>query len=560
LGIDIEFRPFRYSQVGIFLSVVVLGGVLALLSGCTDQDIRSAPMTQSPMNQELPSSQLNSEGGVVTFLWSDITTLDPHLVQDVRSAQIVLEIFNGLVAYGSDMSIRPELAASWEIGGGGTEYIFSLKDGVTFHDGRVLTAHDIKMSIERATDPVLQSPTALTYLDDIVGVREKIRGDQLHVMGVEVVDERRIKFTLDQPKPYFLGKLTNPVAAVVDTANSPLEDLSVPLESLNGTGPFKLAEWVPEQYIRLIRNQYYINDGPFIDEAVYVFDGDGMAMYENNEIDIMELSAGRIKMMGENENALQGEMVVGEPAFQVAYIGFSTGQPPFNSLHLRRALFHAVDTEHIATRIKQRTVVAAHRILPPGFPAHNDDLSGLGYDLELAKEFLEKSGYLGSSKDVPHVVMTLPGTDGKLLESFRFIIDTWEQELGVKVKVQQTEWQVYLDDLNNRSLQIFGGISWNADYVDPHNFLDTLFHSDSPMNHSAYQNTDLDAILEKARVEQDPELRLDLYQQAEVIILEESPIIPLWFPLEGGFLVKPRIQGYFVPRIPMQILRYVWVE
>ena len=107
---------------------------------------------------------------------------------------------------------------------------------------------------------------------------------------------------------------------------------------------------------------------------------------------------------------------------------------------------------------------------------------------------------------------------------------------------------------------MFGGLSWNADYVDPHNFLDTLFHSESAMNHSAYQNTDLDLMLEKARVEQAPALRLDLYKQAEMTILEDAPIIPLWFPLEGGFLVKPRIRGYFVPPMPMQILRHIWIQ
>ena len=531
--------------------MIALGILWACLVGCADQDTTSSLL-------EIP--QVNQEGGSVTFLWSDITTLDPHLVQDARSAQVTLEIFNGLVAYRNDMSIMPELALSWEIRAGGAEYIFSIRDGVTFHDGRPLTAQDVKDSIERATDPALRSPTASIYLDDIVGVREKILGEQLYVTGVEVVDERRVKFTLDQPKPYFLGKMTNPVAAVVDTLDIALDELRRPLQSFNGTGPFMLAEWLPEEYILLSRNQDYIKDGPFIDRAMYVFDGDGMAMYENNEIDIMELSSGRIKSMRENENPLQAEMIVGEPAFQVAYIGFNVLAPPFDNAHFRRALFYSVNKGYIETEIQQGTVVAAHRILPPGFPAHSEDVSGLQYAPDLAKELLERSGYGEGRKDFPPMVMTLPGTNGILQESFRFITDTWKQDLGITIKVRQTEWQVYLDDLNRRSLQMFGGLSWNADYVDPHNFLDTLFHSESSMNHSGYQNADLDVMLEKARVEQTPALRLALYQQAEMTILEDAPIIPLWFPLEGGFLVKPRIRGYFVPPMPMQILRYIWIE
>ena len=540
-----------FNGASIYVYLIALGVLWVSLVGCRDQDAAS---------DLLPPPQVKQEGGAVTFLWSDITTLDPHLVQDARSAQVTLEIFNGLVAYRNDMSIMPELASGWEMRAGGTEYIFSIKDGVTFHDGRPLTAQDVKRSIERATDPALRSPTASIYLDDILGVRKKILGDQSHVAGVEVVDEHRVKFTLDQPKPYFLGKMTSPVAAVVDTFGIVPDELRKPLQSFNGTGPFMLTEWLPEEHIILTRNQDYIEDGPFIDQAMYVFDGDGMAMYENNEIDIMELSPGRIKIMRDHEDPLRVEMVVGEPAFQFAYIGFNVLAPPFDDAYLRRALFYSVNKRYIETEVKQGTVVAAQRILPPGFPAHNEDVRGLQYDPDLARKLLGKSQYGEGLKDFPMMIMTLPGTNGALQESFRVITDTWKQDLGITIKVRQTEWPVYLNDLNSRSLQMFGGLSWNADYIDPHNFLDTLFHSESSMNHTAYHNADVDLVLEEARVEEDSTLRLALYQQAETAILEDAPIIPLWFPLEGGFLVKPRIQGYFVPVMPMQILRYIWIQ
>jgi len=557
LGLIIGVRSFLYRQGRVFLIVAGLGILWTLLSACTHQEIPSDSSETLETYVGSSVSQGRPEGGSLTFLWADITTLDPHLVQDSRSAQIVLEIFSGLVAYGKDMTIVPELALSWEISGDGTQYTFLLQDGITFHDGRALTANDVKLSIERATDPALQSPTAATYLDDIVGVREKILGHEPYVAGVDVIGEQAIKFTLDEPKPYFLGKMTNPVAAIVDTSQS---ESSKPLQVLNGTGPFMVDEWLQHESMRLMGNDNYINDGPFIDEVVYVFDGDGMGMYENNEIDIMELSAGRVKTMRDDNSPLQEEMVVGQPAFQVAYIGVNVMAPPFDNSDLRRALFYAVDKEHIAAEIRDSSVVPAYRILPPGFPAHSENTVGLTYDLELAKEFLLASGYSGSIVGNNELVMTLPGTTGIPPETFRFITKTWEKELGVKVKIQQTEWGVYLQDLNDKSLQMFGGLSWNADYVDPHNFLDTLFHSASSMNHSSYQNTDLDKVLEFARIEQDSEVRLALYQQAEDIILQDIPIIPLWFPLEGGFLVKPRVQGYFAPPIPMQILKHVWIQ
>lgn len=552
----IRFRLFPYKHR---LSLIALGMLCALLITCTSQEVSNESMETVEGIAESSSLQENPKGGSITLLWADITTLDPHLVQDSRSAQIALEIFNGLVTYGKDMTIVPELASRWEISDGGTKYRFFLREGITFHDGRRLTAHDVKASIERATDPALQSPTAATYLDDIVGVREKILGYDLNVVGVEVVGEQEITFELDEPKPYFLGKMTNPVAAVVDTTKG---GGHTPLRSFNGTGPFMLDDWVTHKSIRLIRNDHYINNGPFIDEVVYVFDGDGMSMYENDEIDILELSAGHVKAMRDENNSLKDEMIIGQPAFQVAYIGLNVMDPPLDNLDLRRALFYAIDKEQIAITIKNGSVVPAYRILPPGFPSHSEDTVGLKYDLELAEELVSSSGYTQEGGTVPsyELVMTLPGTTGMLSESFRFITNTWERELGVKVKVRQTEWEVYLQELNDKSLQMFGGISWNADYIDPHNFLDTLFHSESSMNHSAYESTTVDSVLEKARVEQDPEIRSALYQQAERIILRDVPVIPLWFPLDGGFLVKPKVQGYFVPPIPMQILKHVWVQ
>ena len=130
----------------------------------------------------------------------------------------------------------------------------------------------------------------------------------------------------------------------------------------------------------------------------------------------------------------------------------------------------------------------------------------------------------------------------------------WEVELGITIDIQQTAWATFLDDLHNRRYQIFQ-VGWGADYPDPENFLDILFHSDSDNNHGNYSNPEVDALLEQARVEIDRDTRFKLYNRIEQMIIDDAPWIPLWNSgSERYVLVKPEVKGYYLR--PMSIPRY----
>jgi small nuclear ribonucleoprotein (snRNP)-like protein len=132
-------------------------------------------------------------------------------------------VFGGLVSFDPQMNVVPDLAESWQVEGG-TIYTFTLRAGPRFHDGRPVTAHDVVYSWERAATPELESDTVLTYLGDVIGVREMRAGEADHIAGIEAVDDHTLRVTIDAPKPYFLYKLTYPVAFVVDRANVALGD------------------------------------------------------------------------------------------------------------------------------------------------------------------------------------------------------------------------------------------------------------------------------------------------------------------------------------------------
>ncbi len=499
------------------------------------------------------------QGGIFRRLWADPPTIDPHLVQDTTSAAIVVEVFSGLVALNTDLQLVPDIAESWDISPDGTVYTFYLRPEAKFHDGKPVTARDFKWSIERAANPDTASAVADTYLNDIVGVQDVLDGLTDAVSGVEVIDDQTLKITIDAPKAYFLAKLTYPTAYVLDRENVE-QGGSNWFDSPNGTGPFRLKEYKVGERIVLERNEFFYREPPNLDAiSMNLAGGQSMAMYENDEIDITGVGLFDLDRVLDPTEKLNKELIIAPPDFNISYIGFNTTMPPFDDAKFRQALNHAINKELIATEVLSDLVVPAYGILPPGFPASNPQIEGLRYDPDLARLLLSESRYADRSS-YDRIVITVPGTGGTIGLDLEVIIAMWEQELGVQVEIQQVEWATYLQDLNKQKHQAFAGLGWEADYPDPQDFLDILFHTDSGINHGAYSNPDADKILEEARVEPDVDRRVQLYRQAEELIVNDAAWVPLWYQGERYVLVKPQIKDYRVTPMIVPKLRQIFLE
>jgi len=488
-------------------------------------------------------------GGVFKRLWADPPTLDPHVLTDTTSAAIVVELFSGLVSLSPDLQIQPELAETWQMTGGGTVYTFTLRDGITFSNGDPVTASDFKWSFERAAHPDTESPVAEMYLADIVGIQDIIDGRGTEASGIEVIDERTLRITIDAPKAYFLAKLTYPTAYVVNRENVTRGGDGW-TDDLIGTGPFVLEEYKIGQRLILARNDRYHGRKAYLDRVDFNLSGGvPMAMYENDEIDFTGVGLADLERVQDPNEPLNKDLVSVPPAFSVSYIGFNTSMPPFDDPKFRQALNHAVDKEIIASQVYSDLVKPAYAILPPAFPGYSEDIEGLRFDPDLARQLLAESEY-AEAETRPRIVVTIPGTGGSPSLDIEVVADMWEKVLGVGIEIQQVEWATYLQDLNRQRLQAWGGLGWEADYPDPQDFIDILFHSESAGNHGAYLNAEVDRLVEEARVEQDVARRIELYNEAERIIVEEAAWMPLWFDTEGLALLKPRIKGYrFTPII-----------
>lgn len=483
--------------------------------------------------EEPPSSD-------VLHLWdTGPLTLDPAISSEMTSHSYVMHIFSGLVRLGDDLEVVPDIAESWQTSADGTEYTFELREGVEFHDGTEVTAADFKYSWERACDPATGSGTADTYLGDIVGVHEMIQGRADEIAGVEVVDEDTLTVEIDAPKAYFPYKLAYPTAFVVDESN--VESGRGWWHEPNGTGPFRLDEWQEGELLRLARNERYYGQAAELRRVDFrLLAGAPMAMYEQGQIDVVPVSTAHIDLARDEANPLHEQLEV-TPELSLRYIGFDAQQPPFDDVKVRQAFCHAVDREKIVELVFRDMVEEAGGILPVGMPGYNEELDGLEFNVSRAQELLAASRYGGAS-DLPPVTMTTSGYGGNISRLVGAVIAEWRRNLGVEVDVRQLEPEAFLYNLKQERDQMFS-LGWVADYPDPHNFLDTLFHSGRENNSFGYSNPEVDRLLDDAAVEDDGEKRLELYRRAEQMIVEDAPCLPLSFG-RNHVLVKPYVEGY----------------
>lgn len=540
-------------------ALVIFGGVALLNRGEESSTVVATTETDQGTTTEGTSSgsSATASSNSLRLLGGEPPTLDPALASDATSANYIVELFSGLVTLDENVEIVPDIAADWRVSDDGLTYTFTLRDDVTFADGSAVTAEDFKYTIERACDPATLSPVADTYLGDIVGCKEKLGQAAGEVSGVRVIDPQTLEITIDAPKVYFLAKLTYPTAFVVDQAAVQAGGNLWATTNPNGSGPFRLDEYRFGERLVLAPNENYYGDPkPSLDRVTYILSGgSGMTMYETDEVDVVGVGLGDIDRVLDPSNPLNADLrEVSE--FSIGYIGLNANQPPFDDPQVRQAFNLAIDKEALVTAVLNDTVVPAYGIIPPGMPGHDPNIEGLRFNAEEAQRLLAESSY-GGAENLPDITLHVSGAGGAAGPQIEAIVEMWKRNLAVDVAIEQTEWATFLTDIDRRPnpYQAFS-IGWIADYPDPENFLDLLFHCDSLGNRTGYCNAEVDALLEEARVEQDNDARMALYDQAQQLIVQDAAWVPLWFN-KGYVLVKPYVQDYRFPPTIVPTLKYV---
>jgi oligopeptide transport system substrate-binding protein len=464
-------------------------------------------------------------------------------------------VYSGLTAFTPDMQLEGDLAEGWDISADGTVYTFYLRRNAVFHNGRPVTAADVIYSWERAADPATDSDSVLTYLGDIVGVAERHSGEAQSIRGLRAIDDHTLEVQLDAAKPYFPMKLCYITTFIVDKAN--IERGETWYRNPNGTGPFRLIRW-EEGKVRIYESnkRFYLGAPklPFIIEQIYA--GVPLRLYETGDLDTTYIGGFDLERARDPQGPFAGQLHSGV-SMCTGYIGIDSSQPPFDDPNVRHAFALAVDRQRLADLGRDGDLVA-QGLYPPALPGYLAQLQGQRFDPAAAKQALAASRY-PSAAALPPIVFTSSGFGSSISSYQAALAEMWQRHLGISIRFENIEpnrWSEVMHSGQHGQLYSYG---WCADYPDPENFADALFHSGAQQNLGGYEDAELDAILEQARTEPNVQKRMALYQQAEQRIVDQAAAI---FLTHSSYhqLIQPRIQGWVATPIRIPIERHLAIE
>ncbi|NNJ12405.1 peptide ABC transporter substrate-binding protein [Chloroflexales bacterium ZM16-3] len=446
--------------------------------------------------------------------------------------------FSGLLRFAPDLSLQPDLAASWAISDDGLRYTFFLRRDARFQGGRPLTAQDVIYSWERAASPKVGSDTVLTFLGDIAGLRERREGKAETISGLSAPDDYTVQVTLVAPRPDFLMKLTGGPALVVDHAN--VQSGAEWYRHPNGSGPYRLIRWEPGKVKIYERSETYYGDPPATRYLIARLDVgyNGIYEYMLGEVDRVGLSDAELAAIGDIDSRLGADLRE-SPQMCTSFVAFDTSRAPFDDPKVRQAFSLAVDRQRYQERVLRGTGILAHGLYPPSMPGYDASFKGTTFEPDLARRTLAESTY---GAGLPEITLTTSGNGMSVDPGVGVLVQMWQEQLGAKIKIEQLEPTGYVESVRSGGRGNLFFWEWCADYPDPSAFASTLFGSGSPQNIGRYHNADLDGLLSQAEAESDPARRVELYQRAEALIVDDAAAIFLNHRVDA-MLVSPAVHG-----------------
>ncbi len=470
------------------------------------------------------------------------STLDPARADETHEFNILVDLYEGLMALDAGGSLIPGVAETYDISDDGLTYTFTLRADAKWSNGDPVVAEDFVRALRRVTDPETASSFALQLspIQNFEAVRsEDVDPSQL---GVSATDDRTLVITLDNPTGHFLSLLSTPVTYPIH-ASSTADTLDDP-ETFIGNGAYVLSERQTLGVIRLSRNEHYWDSANVAIEEVEYFpindETAEMNMYRSGGLDITHaIPSASVEML---RQTIPDEVRIA-PRSTFYYYGFDMTQPPLDDVNLRRALTMAIDRPRLAKAIGRGEVPAYHYV-PPGTTNHVpapyewQDWSDADR-IAAARAAYRQAGY---GDDNP-LTLSLMFNSGSVHERIAVVVQSmWEEALGVQVELDKREMGVMLGLRAQRDAWEVMRLSWGADYNDPLSILE-IFHSESDQNLAMYASEDFDEFLEQATIEIDPARRLELMTAAEETVLNGYPVAPLYFYV-SKHLVKPNVGGF----------------
>jgi peptide/nickel transport system substrate-binding protein len=475
-------------------------------------------------------------GTLVVGLVAEPVNLDPAQVTDLNSNRVGRRIAETLVMFPDESTqIVPGLAESWTISKDGLRYTFKLRTGISFHDGTPFNAAAVKDSIERQVNPEhpFNKLGKYPFANYFFG----------NVKAVEVVDAATVEFVLKEPRASFLAVLTAGAASIVsptavrkfgqDYANQPV-----------GTGPFKYVSWERGQRVVLEKNASYWRFPVKLDRVIYrpiVEDQARLTELLTGALDLIVGTPPDYVSQLENNARVT---VLKQVGAHVWYLGINNQKKPFDDKRVRQALNYAVNKEAIVRDVLKGTgTLSVGPVLPKTWGA-DSGLKPYPYDPERAKKLLAEAGHPNGFTTTLWVPESGSGMQSPVAMST--VIQSNLKAIGVNVTLQTMEWGAYLAKLRTKEQELFA-LSWMAGNEDPDMVMYPLLHSSqwtpNGPNRALYRNEKFDELLHQARLTTDEKKRVDLYRQAQRILVDDPPWIFVDHEIQTAAHVK-RVQGF----------------
>ncbi|MGL5541731.1 MAG: ABC transporter substrate-binding protein [Fusobacteriaceae bacterium] len=430
-------------------------------------------------------------------------TLDPPLANQVASMTVARQIFNTLVSVDDDGKLVPEIAEKWEFENP-KSIVFTIKEGIKFHNGEKLTVEDVAFSLERMRDKA--------------GTRILVE----KISGVEIVDSKRVRVLLSDEFSPLLYNLTLSLAGIINKDDTLKRGESEIAIKPNGTGPFRLVDWSSGDTLKFEAFNESFKGKPGVDELIFRVIPEGnsrMIALETGEADIAyNLSPSDIKFIKNNKDL----NLINRPSMRTEYVGFNTMKAPFDKKEFRQAVNLVLDREGILSAVYDNAGEPATSMASPSMIG-GKPTGDISLNVEKAKELLNKIGFVS-----PVQIKIITDSNPANIQTAQ-IIQANLKNLGIDLIIEPMEWGTYLErTAKGEHEMILGG--WFPGTSDSDIVFYPLYHSTAKGaagNRSFYNNPEYDSLVDQARIEIDYEKRNEIYKKAQEILEEDLPIIPI---------------------------------
>jgi peptide/nickel transport system substrate-binding protein len=474
------------------------------------------------------SPQGSTAAGSMDFvIEASPTNLDPRIGADAYSQHIDGLIFSSLVSHDAQMKITSDLASSWDTPDPLT-YVFHLRSGVKFHDGRPLTSTDVKFTFDSILSGAVKSPK---------------RGSFKMVDAIEAPNDATVIFHLHEPYASFLWSLARPVVGIVPRGSG-VEVAQHPI----GSGPFRFVSMTTDEEIVLARNESYFEGAPNIEHLrIRIVPDVTVRALElrkgSADATINSLTPDMVVTLG-NEKGLVADQ---QPGTTLAYISFNFEDPTLSKREVRQALAYATDRKTIIQYLLRGQARPASSLLPPSSWAFDPDVQQYDYDPARAEQLLESAGYHRGADEMRLHLTLKTSTDESTRLMSEAIADQWKR-IGVAVELRPLEFATFYSDITHGSFQMYA-LRWVGANNDPDIFEFVFSSKKMPpagANRGHYSNPRLDLLLQEEHVEMIQEKRKALLSQVQKIVSEDEPYINLWY-VDNVCVHRDRLTGIVIP-------------